>query len=97
MCTIYIPGICIGEMRASAPVELVLQMTVSHMWMMGIEPMPSREQQVLLTTEPSLQPLSFHFWEFSMQIINQSIDLKSFFNSIYLLQFMYFIYSVSNV
>ena len=37
---------------------LELQMPNNYLWVLGIEPGPLEEQPVLLTTQPSLQPLT---------------------------------------
>lgn len=44
--------------EGSEPLELKLQMVVRHVWVLGNEPGPLQEQ-VLLTTRPSLQSLVY--------------------------------------
>lgn len=41
----------------SDPQELEFQIAVSHHVGAGTEPGPPQQQQILLTTEPSLQPI----------------------------------------
>lgn len=51
-----------SQKRASEPLELKLQTVLAALWVLGTQPLqgPFQEQQVLLTTEPSLQlPLLF--------------------------------------
>lgn len=47
--------------------ELELQMAASHLEVLGTEPRPLEEQQMLITTEPSPRPISFSvFYQIEM-------------------------------
>lgn len=59
-------GLQTGQKRVSDLLELELQLVVKLSnvvaWVLGTELGPLQEQQVLLSVEPSLQPLKELFW-----------------------------------
>ena len=44
--------------KCQIPLGLELQMVLAAMWVSGTEPSPLKEQSVLVTSEPPLQPLT---------------------------------------
>lgn len=50
-----------SQKRALGPLELKLQAVSSPTWVLAGKPSPPREQQPLLTSEPSLQSLTCCF------------------------------------
>jgi hypothetical protein len=55
MRTMYVSAALWGQERESDPLELEVQMEA--MWILETKPSPLQEHQMLLTTEPALQPV----------------------------------------
>jgi hypothetical protein len=59
-----------GQKRVSNSLNLESQIYVTWcgMWVLGIKPGSSQEQQGLLTAQPSLHPLTFFFFFFATEV-----------------------------
>jgi hypothetical protein len=64
ICTTCMPSAHGGQKRVSNSLNLESQIYVTWcgMWVLGIKPGSSQEQQGLLTAQPSLHPLTFFFF-----------------------------------
>lgn len=57
ICAPHTRNACGDKKQVLDSLELKLQLAVSHMWMLGIEPLSSEKQPVLLTIKQSLSRL----------------------------------------